>query len=118
MPWQSENERLGMIACTRRGYNLLGAGEFTALFGVILFWAVFVWLIWVPNKLSVRDLWWLMLPASVIIAGQVISRIGWWLAESKQFHYDYDSNSVTWIEDGRQHVYPESAAPLSPADPR
>jgi hypothetical protein len=63
--WQNENERLGMKACTSRGYNMLGAGELTALVGVILLFVVIVWLIWVPNQFSPRDLWWLLPPAAL-----------------------------------------------------
>jgi hypothetical protein len=112
MPWEGENERLGFRACTRRGYNLLGVGEYTALAGVILLWGVIAYVLGRGQAhFSAHDLWWLLPPAAVIVAGQVISRIGWWLAERKQFHYDYDSNSVTWIEQGRTFVYPETSEP-------
>ena len=59
-------------------------------------------------RFPLRELWWLLLPTTVLVAGQVMEKIGWSLAKKKQFHYDYASDTVTWFEDGRHHVYPES----------
>ena len=108
--YESLNERRGMMACSKRAYHLIGAGDLCGLIAAVLLWVViFYWLLRYQGvRFPLRELWWLLLPAAVVVAGKVMEKIGWSLAAKKQFHYDYDTNTATWLEDGRQRSYPDS----------
>lgn len=107
--YNSLNEQRGMIACSKRAYHLIGFGDFCGFIAAIVLWTVIAyWLFRYQGKqFPWRELWWLLLPAAVVVAGKVMEKIGWSLAEKKQYHYDYDSDTVTWLEDGHPCIYPD-----------
>jgi hypothetical protein len=107
--WDSENQRLGMRACTKLGYNLREFGDFIGFCGVFLLLTVPIYLVvrCYSRHFLKHDLWLLLIPFVIGIIGRAFFEIGWRLAAKKQFHYDYDTRRARWIEaGGHERVFP------------
>ncbi len=108
--WDSENQRLGMKACTPLGYAVRGIGDLIGFLGLIL-------LLVIPGYLAVqflrhqflsRDLWLLSVPFVVGVVGRMLLGIGWRLALKRRFQYDSDTRTARWIEEGHERVFPHA----------
>jgi hypothetical protein len=108
--WDSENERLGLKACTELGYTVRGIGDLVGFIGLLLLLATPVYLVYrfLRDKFSAGDLWLLAVPFVVAIVGRVLFEISWVLASKRQFEYDYETRTAKWLEKGRTRVFPDS----------
>lgn len=111
--WDSENERLGMKACTRRGYRLREIGDFLGFLGLIGLLGVIAYLVFLKDGTSGRGWWALVVPVTLGGIGRVLYTWGWSLAVKKGFHYD-DSRVVTWMEGGQRMQYPPPGTTSNP----
>ena len=105
--WDSENQRLGLKACTPLGYALVGVGDLTGMLGLLTSIAVPVCLAYqqVVGQFSSRILWLLLIPIGIGVLGRVIHEAGWELAIRKKFRYD-DTRTVWWDEGGEIRSFP------------
>ena len=42
-------------------------------------------------------LWWLVVPFTIAIAGNILHSYSWYLADKHQFKYDYEKAISTWV---------------------
>jgi hypothetical protein len=111
--WDSENERLGMKACTPLGYKLREIGDLVGFIGLFLFFGVIIYSV-LARQPTTRHGWWLVaVPIAFGIVGRILYTFGWLLAKKKKFHYD-DSRTVTWFESGQRMQYPPLKASSTP----
>lgn len=108
--WDSENQRLGMKACTRLGYNLRTMGDSAGFFGVILFLMILIYLAFqfLVQRFSKHELWLLLVPFVVAVIGKMFFKMGWRFAAKKQFRYDNETRTARWIEAGHEKVFPQN----------
>jgi hypothetical protein len=108
--WDSENQRLGMRACTRPGYFLRELGDGMGFIGIILLLATIAYLAYqfFRHQLSIHHLWSLLIPFFFTIIGRLLFEFGWRLAAKRHFQYDYDNRIARWIDAGHEKVFPET----------
>ncbi len=113
--WDSENERLGMKACTPLGYFIRGIGDLVGFFGLILLVFVPCYLVYraFKHEFVARDWWLLCVPIILGLIGRLLFIVGCSLAIRKKFRYE-DSRIATWIEHGQQRQYPPSNPSSTP----
>jgi hypothetical protein len=106
--WDSENQRLGLKACTPWGYALVGVGNLVGmLLGLLALITVPLYLIYkfFIGQFALSLLWLLLIPISLGILGRVVFEAGWILAKRKQFHYD-ETRIAWWNEGGEIRSFP------------
>ena len=108
--WDSENERLGLKACTPVGYHLHGLAGLIGFIGLILLVVVPIYMVYrsLAYSFSWHLCWLLLIPFGVGIIGQSFYCISWRLAAKKQFHYDSEARTVRWIERGHEQIFPNA----------
>lgn len=106
--WDSENQRLGMKACTPLGYTVRGVGDLIGYGGLILLLAMLGYLTFrfFRDQFLVRDILLLLIPLTAGVVGRLLLVVGWKLATKKQFQYDCDTRIARWIEDGHERAFP------------
>lgn len=110
--WDSENQRLGMKACTPSGYAVRVWGDFVGFLSLIsLFLVVPGYLIYLhfSHQFSWRHLFLLLIPLASGIIGRVMFEIGWRLAAKKKFQYDSPTMTAKWQEKGQERAFPPSS---------
>jgi len=105
--WDSENQRLGLKACTPPGYRLVGIGDLMGMLGFLTLITCLAYLAYKQfvAQFSTGLLWLLLIPISMGVIGRVIYEVGWVLASRKQFSYD-DSRTAWWKEGGEIRSFP------------
>jgi len=109
--WDSENQRLGMKACTPFGYNVRCIADIIGFSGLIFLLVITGFLIHrylLRHQFESRWLLLLLVPLVVGFAGRVLFEFGWGLAAKKKFEYDSQTMTVKWIEDGHKRVFPNA----------
>ena len=109
--WDSENQRLGMKACTSLGYTLRCIADLIGFSGLILLFGtlgVLTFRYYLHHQLESRWLLLLLAPLAVGFVGKILFEFGWGLAAKKKFEYDYRTMTVKWIEDGHERVFPNA----------
>jgi hypothetical protein len=106
--WDSENQRLGMKACSPFGYTVRSIADLIGFFGLILLFGILgvLTLRYLRHQFESGDFWLLLVPLVVGLVGRVIFEFGWGLAAKKKFEYDSQTMTVKWIEDGHERVFP------------
>lgn len=107
--WNSENQRLGMKACTPLGYAVRSIADISGFCGLIFLFVTLCHLIHrylLGRPFESRYLSVLLFPLVVGFVGRVLFEFGWALAAKKKFEYDSQTMTVKWIEDGRERVFP------------
>jgi hypothetical protein len=106
--WDSENQRLGMKACSPFGYTVRSIADLIGFFGLILLFGILGVLTprYLRHQFESGDFWLLLVPLVVGLVGRVIFEFGWGLAAKKKFEYDSQTMTVKWIEDGHERVFP------------
>ena len=107
--WDSENERLGLRACTPAGYLLRVVGEPVTALGMILLLGTLAYIVYRAflGSFAWHLCWLFSIPVSMVIVGGLLLMTSGWLAARKQFHYDDDTMTAKWIEAGQERVFPE-----------
>ena len=107
--WDSENQRLGLNACTPVGYALRGFAELIGFLGLILLIGTPIYVVYrvVIQSFSWHICWLFSIPFGVGIISQVLFMISSCLAAKRQFHYDNVTRIATWIEAGREQTFPK-----------
>ena len=105
--WDSEGQRLGMKACTPLGYGMRIVGDLIGFLGLITFFLIPANLLlrFIRHQFSTHDLWLLLVPLIIGIIGRILFELGWKLATNKQYKYDYETMTVTWIEKGQERSF-------------
>jgi hypothetical protein len=106
--WNSENQRLGMKACTPFGYNVRCIADLIGLFGLIFLFGILgvFTLRYLRHQFELRDLWLLLIPLVVGLVGRVLFEFGRELAAKKKFEYDFQTMTAKWIENGYERMFP------------
>jgi len=106
--WDSENQRLGLKACTPFGYFLHEIGDGIGFVGLFLFVAEPLYLAYraIVHQFYWHLCWWLLVPIAIGILGRIIYEISWRVAAKKEFNYDAESRIATWIEAGNVRMFP------------
>ena len=106
--WDSENQRLGLKACTPFGYFLHEVADGIGFVGLFLFVAAPIFLIYraVVHHFSWHLCWLLLVSIVVGVVGRVVYEISWRVAAKKQFHCDFESRTARWIDSGHERVFP------------
>jgi hypothetical protein len=107
--WDSENQRLGMKACTPLGYNVRCIADIIGFSGLIFLFGITGFLIHryaLGHPFESRRLLLFLAPLVVGFVGRVLFEFGWRLAAKKKFEYDSQTMTVKWIEDGHERVFP------------
>ena len=109
--WDSENQRLGLKACTPPGYTLVGVGDLIGMLGLLTLLAVpvYVGYKFVAGQFSSGLLWLLLIPLGLGVSGRIIFEVGWALARGKGFRYD-DARTAWWEEGGEVRSFPAGRA--------
>jgi len=108
--WDSENQRLGLKACTPFGYFLHEVADGIGFIGLLLFVATPVFLAYraFAHRFSWHLCWFLLVPFFVGIVGRALFEFSWRLAAKKQFHYDDQNGTAHWIEGDHAHTFPNT----------
>jgi hypothetical protein len=109
--WNSENERLGLKACTPAGHVLHEVADMTGLIGLVLLIAMPVYVVYRVgvHKFAWQICWLFLIPLFVGIVGRVLWEISWKLAAKKGFHYDDETRTAHWIEGENAQVFPRAS---------
>jgi len=113
--WDSENQRLGMKACTPFGYALRQIGDLIGFFGLILLLLIPCFMVFrfFRHEFASRDWWLLLAPIIVGLIGRVLFMCGWALAMKRKFEYEYKTMTVKWVENGIQKEFPNLTKAVS-----
>ena len=108
--WDSENQRLGMKACTPLGYAVRCIADLIGFCGLIFLFGILgvVTLRYLRHQFELCNLWLLLVPLVVGFVGRVLFEFGWGLAAKKKFKYDSQTMTAKWIEDGHESVFPNA----------
>ncbi len=109
--WDSENQRLGMKACTPFGYTVRCIADIIGFSGLIFLFLVTASLIrqyLLGHPFESRDLLPLLAALAVGFVGRVLLEFGWALATKKKFEYDSQTMTAKWIEQGHERVFPNA----------
>ena len=107
--WNSENQQLGMKACTPFGYTLRCIADMIGFSGLILLFGISGVLIhryFLRHPIESRYLLVLLVALVVGFVGRALFEFGWALAAKKKFEYDSQTMTAKWIEDGHERVFP------------
>ena len=107
--WDSENQRLGMKACTPLGYAVRCIADLIGISGLLLLFVTGCHLIHrylLGRPFESRYLLVLLVALVVGFVGRVLFEFGWALAAKKKFQHDSQTMTVKWIEDGHERVIP------------
>ena len=107
--WDSENQRLGLKACTPFGYFLHEVADgigFVGLFLLLLGAPAFLFYRAIVHRFSWYLCWWLLVPFAIGIIGRILFEVSWRFAARKHFEYDVQTMTVRWIEAGEARVFP------------
>src|SRR5258707_15574371 len=98
--WDSENQRLGLKACTTLGYSLRSAADLLGFIGLFLLIITPFFLLYqiIAHHFLWQLCWLLGIPLAFGILGRVLFEVSWMVAAKKQFHYDCNTRTVKWIE--------------------
>jgi hypothetical protein len=101
--WDSENQRLGLMACTPVGYTIRSIGETIGFLGLLLLvgMLVVVTVLVLGFGFKGSTFWLLLIPLAVGIMSEGLVCMGWTLARRRSFQYDLETGIATWIEDGK-----------------
>lgn len=105
--WFDEVERIGKQRCTPFGYALQGFGELVGFVGLLMLLGVPIYLVYraIAGTFSWPLLWLLAVPFAVGIVGSLLVQFSWFLAQRKQFRYDYERRVSSWIEGGQERTF-------------
>ena len=108
--WDSENQRLGMKACTPLGYTVRCIADLIGFCGLIFLFGILgaLTLRYLRHQFELRVLWLLLIPLVIGSAGRVLFEFSLGLATKKKFEYDSQTMSTKWIEDGHERVFPNA----------
>jgi hypothetical protein len=108
--WDSENQRLGMKACTPLGYTVRCIADLIGFSGLILLFGILgvLTLQYLCGQFESRGFWLLLFPLVVGFVGRVLFEFGWRLAAKKKYEYDSRTRTVKWIENGHEIVFPNA----------
>jgi len=105
--WDSENERLGVQACSRSASILRGIAE---LFGALSFYLLVCIILFILYKLSANEytnelLYFILIPFFIGILCEILFHIA--IKKLSNVSYDFNSSSgiTTWIENGERKSY-------------
>jgi hypothetical protein len=101
--WDSENQRLGLQACTPRGYAIRSFGEFIGFCGLVLLLGTLVVVPVLVFGFGFRAsvFWFELVPVGVGIVSECLVCLGWMLARRRSFRYDADTGIASWIDGGK-----------------
>ena len=96
--WSSENERLGFKRCTPLGYFLVSLAFLMFVTAAVALVAVCFLVVsrGLAARLSLDLLYFFLAPGCLGLAGWICHRVAWFLAQRKQFVYDYQSDKCHW----------------------
>jgi|688.fasta_scaffold557067_2 hypothetical protein len=105
--WSDEVERIGFRRCTPNGYVLYGIGGVLGFVGLLSMLAALVYLAYrgIAGSFEASLLWLALGPASLGIAGRLLSALAWRLAKRKSYRYDYEKRVSRWMERGEQREF-------------
>lgn len=105
--WDNESLRIGKQRCTPLGYALHGLTELLGFIGLLLFLGTIAFLGYrgFAGSFRLTLLWLLFLPVVLGVCARVLYRYSWHLASLKKFHYDDDSRTASWDENGKRVEY-------------
>jgi hypothetical protein len=82
--------------------DLIGFIAIICLLGVIIYLAYACF----RGEFISSTLWYLLVPFTIAILGNVLHSYSWYLADKRQFKYDYEKSTSTWVdESGVQQSY-------------
>ena len=105
--WDNESQRVGMQKCTPLGYALSGVSDLIGFVALLVLICAGIYLAYraVIGTFDVALWWFLAAPLDLVLVRIVLARYSWVLAAKKQFHYDYETRTASWLKDGRQCTY-------------
>jgi hypothetical protein len=105
--WDNESQRIGKQKCTPAGYRLHGFAELLGFVGLLLLFAVGVYLWYRASRGTFHpSLFWLLaVPFGFGSIGEILYRYSWVLAARKGFQYDDEKREASWLEGGQRRVY-------------
>ena len=108
--WDSENQRLGLRACTPVGYSLRGLADLIGFLGLIFLIGAPIYVVYrvVVHSFSWHLCWLFAIPFGLGIIGQVLFMGSLWFAAKKKFCYDDETRTATWTEAGHERAFPEA----------
>ncbi len=100
--WDNESERIGKQRCTPLGYTLHGLAEMLGFLGLLFSLGLVAFLAYrgLAGSFRLSLLWLLAVPFALGLIARILYRYSWHLASLKKFHYDYDSRTASWVENG------------------
>lgn len=106
--WQDENQRLGKQRCTPWGYRLHQLSDLVSFGGLLLLIGILISLplVAIFGTFRFSLLWWLVVPFLLDFCGDFLYFYSCRLAQRKNFHYDYEAQRSTWVENGEPRSYP------------
>lgn len=106
--WDHESQRVGKQRCTPVGYMLHGISDLIGFIAIICLLGVIIYLVYacIRGEFTSGMLWYLLVPFTIAILGNVLHNYSWYLADKRQFKYDYEKSTSTWVdESGVQQSY-------------
>ncbi len=106
--WYDEVQRIGKKLCSPKGYLLHVISDLIGLLAIVCLIVVPVYLIYigVSGTFTWPKLWLLIVPFAIAIVGNLLYSYSWYLADKRNFKYDYEKRISTWIdESGHQQSY-------------
>ena len=105
--WSSETERLGKEKCSSIGYKLHVISELIGFIGLILLFSAIIWLICraISSEHTFPSYWILLIPFAIGIISEIMFHYSWFLALRKDYEYDYESDTVQWIENNQKKSF-------------
>lgn len=99
--WSSESERIGKYQCTRIGYELHAISDGVGIIATIslLVWPCLPLILAIRGVFEWHVLWTLVFPFALAIIGELLYDYSWRLAKKKQFNYDYESDTASWVDE-------------------
>jgi hypothetical protein len=100
--WDNESQRIGKQKCSSKAYNLHGISDMIGFLSLLLLIFSLISYTFLSSTISTA-----LLVLSIFSAfiGRMLFSYSWRLVEKKQFEYDYETRTASWVENGERVTY-------------
>ncbi len=106
--WFHESQRIGKQKCTPTGYILHTISDFIGFIALTCLIGVLIYLGYasVQEQFNWSMTWFLAVPFTIALVGNLLHSYSWYLADKRQFKFDYETSTATWVdESGNSQSY-------------